>query len=181
MPVDFSEVLRVFDEYRQKRAPRCVGHERERADEAAVRLRELQTLARRVDASFAEACKLQELFSERMIEKVRESAKDHPDLTEYFEKNPTVKLETFMKVWTAGSRPFPWGNDSEVQRPVELERDMETANAVYINYTSDQGNEIMSRAYLPSVRARLTALKSKYDRTNLFSMNHNIKPDVVGV
>ena len=55
------------------------------------------------------------------------------------------------------------------------------ANAVYINYTSDQGNEIMSRAYLPSVRARLTALKSKYDRTNLFSMNHNIKPDVVGV
>ncbi len=55
------------------------------------------------------------------------------------------------------------------------------ANAVYVNYTSDQGNDMMSGVYLPSARQRLVALKNKYDPANLFRMNHNIVPDAVGV
>jgi FAD/FMN-containing dehydrogenase len=55
------------------------------------------------------------------------------------------------------------------------------ANAVYVNYTSDQGTDIINTAYLPGVRERLLALKNKYDPTNLFRMNHNIAPDVAAV
>jgi FAD/FMN-containing dehydrogenase len=50
------------------------------------------------------------------------------------------------------------------------------ANAVYVNYTSDQGAETIRDAYPPAVRERLVALKNQYDPTNLFRMNHNILP-----
>jgi FAD/FMN-containing dehydrogenase len=55
------------------------------------------------------------------------------------------------------------------------------ANAVYINYTSDEGAETMESAYLPGAQSRLVALKKKFDPTNLFRMNHNIQPNLLGV
>jgi hypothetical protein len=45
----------------------------------------------------------------------------------------------------------------------------------YGNYVSDEGDTIARAAYGPNYD-RLVALKNKYDPTNFFRMNHNIKP-----
>jgi len=50
-----------------------------------------------------------------------------------------------------------------------------SAKAVYVNYTSDEGDDVVKAAYGPA-RKRLVALKKKYDPTNLFRLNQNIKP-----
>jgi len=52
------------------------------------------------------------------------------------------------------------------------------AKAVYVNYTSDEGDDVIKAAYAANVRERLVALKNKYDPTNLFRLNQNIKPTV---
>ena len=46
----------------------------------------------------------------------------------------------------------------------------------YGNYLSDEGDESARAAYGANYD-RLVALKKKYDPTNLFRMNHNIRPD----
>jgi len=48
----------------------------------------------------------------------------------------------------------------------------------YGNYLSDEGEESARAAYGANYE-RLAKLKRKYDPTNLFRMNHNIKPDRV--
>jgi len=45
----------------------------------------------------------------------------------------------------------------------------------YGNYVADEGEAIAREAYGPNYD-RLVALKNKYDPTNFFRMNHNIKP-----
>jgi FAD binding domain-containing protein/berberine-like enzyme len=45
----------------------------------------------------------------------------------------------------------------------------------YGNYVSDEGDAIAREAYGPNYD-RLVLLKTKYDPTNFFRMNHNIKP-----
>jgi len=45
----------------------------------------------------------------------------------------------------------------------------------YVNYVSDEGEAVAQSAYGPNYE-RLVALKNKYDPTNFFRMNHNIKP-----
>ena len=45
----------------------------------------------------------------------------------------------------------------------------------YSNYVSDEGDAFARAAYGPNYD-RLVDLKNKYDPTNLFRMNHNIKP-----
>jgi hypothetical protein len=45
----------------------------------------------------------------------------------------------------------------------------------YGNYVSDEGDAFARAAYGPNYD-RLVALKNKYDPTNFFRMNHNIKP-----
>ena len=47
----------------------------------------------------------------------------------------------------------------------------------YVNYVSDEGDAFARAAYGPNYD-RLVALKNKYDPTNFFRMNHNIKPTV---
>ena len=75
-----------------------------------------------------------------------------------------------------------WSSAADDERNIGWTRGLWTAmqpfvaNAVYVNYTSDQGDQLMNSAYLPEVRQRLAAVKRKYDPTNLFRMNHNIKP-----
>ena len=61
----------------------------------------------------------------------------------------------------------------------ELSEDLRphTTTGVYLNYTSDMGEERVRSTYGPEKYARLEALKDKYDPTNLFRLNQNIKPD----
>ena len=48
----------------------------------------------------------------------------------------------------------------------------------YVNYVSDEG-EAVARSTYGANYDRLMALKNKYDPTNFFRMNHNIKPSAV--
>lgn len=57
-----------------------------------------------------------------------------------------------------------------------------SAGAVYVNYMdrqTDEGQERLKSAYGPEKYERLVALKGKYDPTNLFRLNQNIKPQAV--
>jgi hypothetical protein len=56
----------------------------------------------------------------------------------------------------------------EVMRPF-------LAEGAYVNYLEDEGDPLARAAYGPNYD-RLVALKNKYDPTNFFRMNHNIKP-----
>ena len=54
-----------------------------------------------------------------------------------------------------------------------------SSGGVYVNYLgqeADEGTERIKSAYGPEKYARLVALKQKYDPTNLFRLNQNIKP-----
>ena|ERR1700694_3070670 len=46
---------------------------------------------------------------------------------------------------------------------------------VYVNYLEDEADPLARDAYGPNYD-RMVALKNKYDPTNFFRMNHNIKP-----
>jgi len=50
------------------------------------------------------------------------------------------------------------------------------ADAVYVNYLGDEGAERVNEAYGKAKYERLVALKNKYDPTNFFRLNQNIKP-----
>jgi FAD/FMN-containing dehydrogenase len=50
------------------------------------------------------------------------------------------------------------------------------ADAVYVNYLGEEGEERARSAYSPATYARLSTLKKKYDPANLFRLNQNIKP-----
>jgi FAD/FMN-containing dehydrogenase len=46
----------------------------------------------------------------------------------------------------------------------------------YVNFTSDQAEDRMRASYPPDTYARLVAAKDRYDPTNLFRLNQNIRP-----
>jgi berberine-like enzyme len=74
-----------------------------------------------------------------------------------------------------------WENASESERNIHWTRDCWKAmqpflvEGSYGNYVSDEGDAFARAAYGPNYE-RLAALKKKYDPTNFFRMNHNIKP-----
>lgn len=51
-----------------------------------------------------------------------------------------------------------------------------TTTGVYLNFTSDEGEERVRSAYGPERYARLAAIKERYDPDNLFRLNQNIAP-----
>jgi FAD/FMN-containing dehydrogenase len=50
------------------------------------------------------------------------------------------------------------------------------SRGVYVNEMGNEGEERIRAAYNPATFARLTELKQKYDPTNFFHLNQNIKP-----
>jgi FAD/FMN-containing dehydrogenase len=46
----------------------------------------------------------------------------------------------------------------------------------YVNFTSEPGQDKVQASYPPTTYARLVAAKDRYDPTNLFQLNQNIRP-----
>jgi FAD/FMN-containing dehydrogenase len=72
----------------------------------------------------------------------------------------------------------PAEDESHIAWPKALAEDMgpHTMDGVYLNFTSDAGEERVRNTYGPERYARLQALKDKYDPSNLFHLNQNIRP-----
>lgn len=51
-----------------------------------------------------------------------------------------------------------------------------SAGGVYVNFLNNEGEDRVKAAYDPKTYERLVALKNKYDPTNFFRLNQNIKP-----
>jgi hypothetical protein len=76
-----------------------------------------------------------------------------------------------------------WESPSDSERNIQWTRECWEAmrpflvEGSYVNYLSDEGDTFAHAAYGPNYE-RLVALKNKFDPTNFFRMNHNIKPTV---
>jgi len=76
-----------------------------------------------------------------------------------------------------------WESPSDNDKNIRWTRDCWNAlqpflvEGSYSNYVSDEGDTFARAAYGPNYE-RLVALKNKYDPTNFFRMNHNIKPSL---
>ena len=51
-----------------------------------------------------------------------------------------------------------------------------SGGGAYVNFTSDPGEDRERASYPPDTYARLVAVKDRYDPTNLFRLNQNIRP-----
>jgi len=77
-----------------------------------------------------------------------------------------------------------WIDPAESEKHIQWTRDFWEAmqpfasEAVYVNYLGMEGEDRIKAAYSPAKYERLVALKNKYDPTNLFQLNANIKPMV---
>jgi len=76
-----------------------------------------------------------------------------------------------------------WENPADSEKNIQWTRDCWGTmkpfliSSAYGNYVSDEGDSMAREAYGVNYD-RLAALKDKYDPTNLFRMNHNIKPTI---
>ena len=74
-----------------------------------------------------------------------------------------------------------WANPSETEVNLQWTRECREAMRPYMvagsygNYVTDEGESVAREAYGPNYD-RLVTLKNKYDPTNFFRMNHNVKP-----
>jgi hypothetical protein len=63
-------------------------------------------------------------------------------------------------------------------RNLSADLEPETTEGVYLNFTSDEGDERVRKTFGPEKYAKLVALKDKYDPANMFHLNQNIKPSI---
>ena len=80
-----------------------------------------------------------------------------------------------------GMWPNPSESDTNIQWVRELWDAMQpfSSGAVYVNYLgheAEEGADRVKAAYGPEKYERLVALKNRYDPTNLFRLNQNIRP-----
>jgi FAD/FMN-containing dehydrogenase len=71
-------------------------------------------------------------------------------------------------------------HDAHVEWAKRLSADLEpeTTEGVYLNFTSDEGEDRVRSTYGPEKYAKLVELKDKYDPGNMFHLNQNIKPSI---
>jgi hypothetical protein len=75
-----------------------------------------------------------------------------------------------------------WADPAEQAEHVSWARELEaamlpwTTERIYLNFIEDEGEERVRSAFDPETYRRLVALKDKYDPTNVFCLNQNIKP-----
>ena len=75
-----------------------------------------------------------------------------------------------------------WQDPSENQKHMAWTRDSfaaleKFAVGAYVNFLGEEGDERVKAAYGERKLRKLTSLKNKYDPTNFFHMNQNIKPN----
>jgi FAD/FMN-containing dehydrogenase len=76
-----------------------------------------------------------------------------------------------------------WTDPAETEKHIRWARESWeallpfSAGRVYVNYLGEEGEDRVREAYGPNYD-RLVALKHKYDPTNFFRLNQNIKPMV---
>jgi FAD/FMN-containing dehydrogenase len=80
-----------------------------------------------------------------------------------------------LALWT---EPTPEAADAHVAWARSLADDLapHATPGVYLNYTSDEGEDTVRSSYGSRKYARLVALKDRYDPHNLFRLNQNIAP-----
>ena len=66
----------------------------------------------------------------------------------------------------------------EWARKLAADLEPDTTEGVYLNFTSDAGDERVRKTFGPEKYAKLVALKDKYDPANMFHLNANIKPSI---
>jgi FAD/FMN-containing dehydrogenase len=77
-----------------------------------------------------------------------------------------------------------WEDPSEAERNIRWTRELYNAiqpslhGGVYVNAVTEDSEQGIREAYRPKTYERLVALKNKYDPTNFFRINPNIKPTV---
>jgi FAD/FMN-containing dehydrogenase len=75
-----------------------------------------------------------------------------------------------------------WSDPGDADRNIAWTREFfdamrpYTADAVYVNFIGDEGPEGVRLSYTRQTHARLATLKRKFDPTNLFRMNQNVRP-----
>jgi FAD/FMN-containing dehydrogenase len=91
--------------------------------------------------------------------------------TAYAFRSPKFIMNVHTRWADAGddAKCFSWARDIwEATRPF--------ARGVYVNFISDEGEDRVRDAYPKDVWDRLVKLKTKYDPTNFFRINQNIRP-----
>ncbi|MHB1005846.1 MAG: FAD-binding oxidoreductase [Chloroflexota bacterium] len=82
--------------------------------------------------------------------------------------------------------PSLWVDPAEDEKHIRWTRECFEAmqaystGGVYVNFLGNEGDERVRAAYTPKAYARLAELKSRYDPTNFFRLNQNIRPDREG-
>jgi FAD/FMN-containing dehydrogenase len=99
-------------------------------------------------------------------------ARVDPDATAFAHRGRHFNL-SILSIWEAA--PATDANVAWARRYWRAVQPF-AADAVYVNYLGDEGQERVVAAYGPAKYERLAALKARYDPTNFFRLNQNIRP-----
>lgn len=96
--------------------------------------------------------------------------------TAYYHRDAAFAL-TILSAWLD-----PGEDEKQMQWARQLDRAVQpfVTGGVYVNELGDEGEERIKAAYGAKTYARLVALKNRYDPTNFFRLNQNIKPTTDG-